>query len=142
MLGGREGRYPPRAGPEAAAERARESRFAARFFGLRRRRHGEPTQGPAARREARRGAGRAWPDLAGEERRTVAGAGAGSGALDARARGRGAVREVPGAAVGVQRGGLRDRKSVVSGTRVSVRVDLGGRRIIKKTTTPHYHRLN
>src|SRR3546814_11345832 len=28
-----------------------------------------------------------------------------------------------------------DRKSVVSGTRVSVRVDLGGRRIIKKKIT-------
>src|SRR3546814_17631235 len=28
-----------------------------------------------------------------------------------------------------------DRKSVVSGTRVSVRVDLGGRRIIKKKTS-------
>src|SRR3546814_4007661 len=68
------------------------SLFAARLFDLRRRRHGEPTQGPAARREARRGAGRAWPDLAGEERRAVAGAGAGSLALDARARGRGAVR--------------------------------------------------
>src|SRR3546814_12579008 len=33
----------------------------------------------------------------------------------------------------------RDRKSVVSGKSVSVRVDLGGRRIIKKknTTKPH-----
>src|SRR3546814_15969902 len=32
------------------------------------------------------------------------------------------------------------RKSVVSGTSVSVRVDLGGRRIIKKiTTTPCHH---
>src|SRR3546814_17840516 len=30
-------------------------------------------------------------------------------------------------------GGLVDRKSVVSGTSVSVRVDLGGRRISKKT---------
>src|SRR3546814_14815885 len=30
--------------------------------------------------------------------------------------------------------GHRDRKSVVSGKRVSVRVDLGGRRIIKQTT--------
>src|SRR3546814_12851356 len=30
------------------------------------------------------------------------------------------------------RPGFLDRKSVVSGTRVSVRVDLGGRRIIKK----------
>src|SRR3546814_17371684 len=29
----------------------------------------------------------------------------------------------------------RDRKSVVSGKRVSVRVDLGGRRIIKKDNT-------
>src|SRR3546814_11446222 len=29
-------------------------------------------------------------------------------------------------------GGLKDRKSVVSGKSVSVRVDLGGRRIIKK----------
>src|SRR3546814_11334899 len=31
--------------------------------------------------------------------------------------------------------GAGDRKSVVSGKSVSVRVDLGGRRIIKKTTT-------
>src|SRR3546814_13971585 len=30
-----------------------------------------------------------------------------------------------------------DRKSVVSGKSVSVRVDLGGRRIIKKTKTQH-----
>src|SRR3546814_16602216 len=30
-----------------------------------------------------------------------------------------------------------DRKSVVSGTSVSVRVDLGGRRIIKKKQSPH-----
>src|SRR3546814_16937403 len=30
----------------------------------------------------------------------------------------------------------QDRKSVVSGKSVSVRVDLGGRRIIKKKTTP------
>src|SRR3546814_17714109 len=33
---------------------------------------------------------------------------------------------------GVAGGGDRDRKSVVSGKSVSVRVDLGGRRIIKK----------
>src|SRR3546814_17247615 len=31
----------------------------------------------------------------------------------------------------------QDRKSVVWGKRVSVRVDLGGRRCIKKTTTKH-----
>src|SRR3546814_16115989 len=41
---------------------------------------------------------------------------------------------------------LRDRKSVVSGKRVSVRVDLGGRRLIKKkkknTRTPNTKRLN
>src|SRR3546814_15100083 len=38
-----------------------------------------------------------------------------------------------GTAQGIdQRSGLRDRKSVVEGTSVSVRVDLGGRRIIKK----------
>src|SRR3546814_20181140 len=41
--------------------------------------------------------------------------------------------------------GSRDRKSVVSGTRVSVRVDLGGRRIIKKknenlTTKRKHHK--
>src|SRR3546814_16812369 len=37
---------------------------------------------------------------------------------------------------------LPDRKRVVSGKSVSVRVDLGGRRIIQKTTTrqPHSHR--
>src|SRR3546814_17170972 len=33
---------------------------------------------------------------------------------------------------GDARGGAAERKSVVSGKRVSVRVDLGGRRIIKK----------
>src|SRR3546814_19250810 len=33
---------------------------------------------------------------------------------------------------------LRDRKSVVEGTRVSVRVDLGGRRIIKKKINRHH----
>src|SRR3546814_15809354 len=32
-----------------------------------------------------------------------------------------------------------DRKSVVSGKSVSVRVDLGGRRIIKKKTAKHTH---
>src|SRR3546814_15315712 len=36
----------------------------------------------------------------------------------------------------VKRGRRGDRKSVVSGTSVSVRVDLGGRRILKNTTTP------
>src|SRR3546814_12887510 len=37
--------------------------------------------------------------------------------------------------------GLADRKSVVEGKRVSVRVDLGGRRIIKKQNivTSHQH---
>src|SRR3546814_17320447 len=34
-----------------------------------------------------------------------------------------------------------DRKSVVSGQSVSVRVDLGGRRIIKKKTIPNTHNL-
>src|SRR3546814_16918624 len=34
-----------------------------------------------------------------------------------------------------QRSGMGDRKSVVSGKRVSVRVDLGGRRIITKKKT-------
>src|SRR3546814_10508590 len=33
----------------------------------------------------------------------------------------------------------RDRKSVVEGKSVSVRVDLGGRRIIKKKTKSSYH---
>src|SRR3546814_15859854 len=41
----------------------------------------------------------------------------------------------------VSRGGIKldhaDRKSVVSGKRVSVRLDLGGRRIIKKKTRRH-----
>src|SRR3546814_16436249 len=32
--------------------------------------------------------------------------------------------------------GLRDRKSVVRGKRVSVRVDLGGGRLLKKKNTP------
>src|SRR3546814_13107405 len=35
-----------------------------------------------------------------------------------------------------------DRKSVVSGKSVSVRVDLGGRRIIKKKNNNYVHRLN
>src|SRR3546814_16647973 len=40
-------------------------------------------------------------------------------------------------------GFLRARKSVVSGKRVSVRVDLGGRRIIKKKKINHQkHRTN
>src|SRR3546814_15015814 len=34
--------------------------------------------------------------------------------------------------------GILDRKSVVEGKRVSVRVDLGGRRIIKKTTVTQH----
>src|SRR3546814_17855014 len=40
--------------------------------------------------------------------------------------------------------GWRDRKSVVSGKSVSVRVDLGGRRIIntKKTSKQHNHKLH
>src|SRR3546814_16633154 len=36
-------------------------------------------------------------------------------------------------------GGGRDRKSVVSGKSVSVSVDLGGRRIIRKKTKDHTH---
>src|SRR3546814_14016892 len=36
--------------------------------------------------------------------------------------------------------GRTDRKSVVSGKSVSVRVDLGGRRIIKKKTCRNQHR--
>src|SRR3546814_20719035 len=36
----------------------------------------------------------------------------------------------------------RDRKSVVSGKRVSVRVDLGGRRIIKKKKKPNHNCTN
>src|SRR3546814_12425623 len=43
----------------------------------------------------------------------------------------GAVLEI-GATDTNDRGGLKDRKSVVQGKTVSVRVDLGGRRIIKK----------
>src|SRR3546814_11423395 len=35
---------------------------------------------------------------------------------------------------------LRDRKSVVEGKSVSVRVDLGGRGIIKKKTMTYYHK--
>src|SRR3546814_15166985 len=37
---------------------------------------------------------------------------------------------------------LADRKSVVSGKSVSVRVDLGGRRILKKTKKLHTHILD
>src|SRR3546814_15578299 len=42
----------------------------------------------------------------------------------------------------VRHGDLEDRKSVVSGKSVSVRVDLGGRRILEKQITnihSHYH---
>src|SRR3546814_11060203 len=38
--------------------------------------------------------------------------------------------------------GGEDRKSVVEGKSVSVRVDLGGRRIITKNTTTHTHNHN
>src|SRR3546814_21009555 len=47
---------------------------------------------------------------------------------------RGAAR---GGMRGLSLGRLLDRKSVVSGKSVSVRVDLGGRRIIKKNKTIH-----
>src|SRR3546814_12141687 len=43
------------------------------------------------------------------------------------------VVSLPQAAGPLHRDGARDRKSVVQGKSVSVRVDLGGRRIIKKT---------
>src|SRR3546814_14953588 len=39
-------------------------------------------------------------------------------------------------------GTAADRKSVVSGKRVSVRVDLGGRRLIKKQKKPNKMKLN
>src|SRR3546814_14977356 len=38
--------------------------------------------------------------------------------------------------------GLEDRKSVVSGTSVSVRVDLGGRRVLKKKSQSHHKTHN
>src|SRR3546814_15418992 len=50
----------------------------------------------------------------------------------------------PGVASVLKRGtdaALEDRKSVVSGKSVSVRVDLGGRRIIKKKQTHREHAL-
>src|SRR3546814_12103658 len=83
---------------------------------------------------------------------------AGSGALGIEALSRGAAYCLFGeqdrdaldtlrknlAALGAaNRADVRDRKSVVEGQRVSVRVDLGGRRIIKKKntkqTTQHEH---
>src|SRR3546814_17248748 len=42
----------------------------------------------------------------------------------------------------VERAPLADRKSVVSGKRVSGRVDLGGRRIITKKTLPKHESTN
>src|SRR3546814_13971911 len=47
----------------------------------------------------------------------------------------------PADRLGIRRWQL-DRKSVVQGKSVSVRVDLGGRRIIKKNTTNAYHILS
>src|SRR3546814_20607923 len=41
----------------------------------------------------------------------------------------------------IGRHAFRDRKSVVEGKRVSVRVDLGGRRIIKKKKIESYDRI-
>src|SRR3546814_15658869 len=43
---------------------------------------------------------------------------------------------------GTHRTRIRDRKSVVSGKSVSVRVDLGGRRILNKTKHPIYTQPN
>src|SRR3546814_18302475 len=51
--------------------------------------------------------------------------------------GRGWVRVDPTGAVRPERVSLGDRKSVVSGKSVSVRVGLGGRRIIKKKKKEH-----
>src|SRR3546814_14051996 len=53
-------------------------------------------------------------------------------------------REPPQAGPGDEPGhtgaaGQADRKSVVEGKSVSVRVDLGGRRILKKTNSTHRH---
>src|SRR3546814_20717967 len=44
----------------------------------------------------------------------------------------GGARALGGGALGAVRSGTRDRKSVVSGKRVSVRVDMGGGRLSKK----------
>src|SRR3546814_11364900 len=55
------------------------------------------------------------------------------------ARGVGAGRDPAPRRFDAEHRDLRDRKSVVSGKRVSVRVDLGGRRIIKTTKT--YNKL-
>src|SRR3546814_14153021 len=77
-------------------------------------------------------------------RRPAAARGAGGDRLPAAADGaivRGGAGDGGGAGRGIARrkaarhrgvGAWRDRKSVVSGKSVSVRVDLGGRRIIKK----------
>src|SRR3546814_12175550 len=77
----------------------------------------------------RRAAGRLGGEVAGVYRQ-AAGRRPGSGLAQGLADEPGCVRP---AAAGVDRRlGGSDRKSVVSGKSVSVRVDLGGRRIIKK----------
>src|SRR3546814_17096118 len=65
---------------------------------------------------------------------------AGQGRVRGRALGQ-ALRRSDGAAVrhGAERVSARDRKSVVEGKSVYVRVDLGGRRLLKKKNV---HRAN
>src|SRR3546814_14538430 len=70
---------------------------------------------------------------AGGLRQLRSGPGRRSGAADPQYHGSGVVSGgLPDPIVAAQVGRGRDRKSVVEGKRVSVRVDLGGRRIIKK----------
>src|SRR3546814_18603231 len=59
-------------------------------------------------------------------------AGAAQGQASAGRLGGTAAAPVPGAAVRRRRGPPADRTSVVSGNRLPVRVDLGGRRLFKK----------
>src|SRR3546814_11456833 len=54
------------------------------------------------------------------------------------ARAQNGIADDPGRAVGRD---IEDRKSVVEGKRVEVRVDLGGRRISKKKTNIRYHQM-
>ena len=98
----------PRAGLEAAADRARQGRAEARLLDLRRRRQRGADQGPAARRQARRGAGHAATDLARQERRPVAASRRWTRRRSTREREAAALyAQIPAAPVDVQRGRFR-----------------------------------
>src|SRR3546814_18521060 len=71
----------------------------------------------------------------------LASAGAGAApSAGAAASAAGAALSAGAAAASPSAGAAADRKSVVSGKSVSVRVDLGGRRIIKKTKHHKHNR--